>query len=99
MATEDVPSVFHSLLAASNGIGVVLIPTIGGLTVGLNPAIIFTPAMLARRQCRRMVILGPHYTKGVVETRAGIGVGLASLITLSTAGRRGAKGRLFTLLA
>jgi len=38
------------------------------------------------------VTSGPHYTKGVLETRAGIAVGFASLITLSTGGVVGARG-------
>ncbi|WP_340263112.1 chloride channel protein [Sulfitobacter pontiacus] len=86
--TEDVQHL-HSFIGSLDWYWVVLIPTIGGLTVGL---ILHNFTRDARVRSVGDVILGAALHEGRVETRAGIASALASLITLSTGGSSGREG-------
>jgi len=86
--TEDVQRL-HSYIGSLDWYWVVLIPTIGGLTVGL---ILHNFTRDARARSVGDVILGAALHEGRVETRAGIASALASLITLSTGGSSGREG-------
>ncbi|KIN61482.1 Voltage-gated chloride channel protein [Sulfitobacter noctilucae] len=86
--TEDV-NTLHSFLSGLEWYWIVLIPTLGGLTVGLilNH---FTPDARARSVAD--VITGAALHDGRVETKAGLASTLASMITLSTGGSSGREG-------
>jgi CIC family chloride channel protein len=86
--TDDVEHL-HSFIGSLDWYWVVLIPTIGGLTVGV---ILHIFTRDARVRSVGDVILGAAMHEGRVETRAGIASALASLITLSTGGSSGREG-------
>jgi len=86
--TEDV-QYLHTFLSGLDWYWVVLIPTLGGLTVGLILHR-FTPDARARSVAD--VILGAALHEGRVERRAGIASAIASWITLSTGGSSGREG-------
>ena len=86
--TEDVNQL-HSFISGLDWYLVVLIPTIGGLVVGL---ILHHFTNDARARSVGDVILGAALHDGRVEKRAGIASALASLITLSTGGSSGREG-------
>lgn len=86
--TEDVQHL-HSFIGSLDWYWVVLIPTIGGLVVGL---ILHNFTKDARARSVGDVILGAAMHDGRVETRAGLASALASLITLSTGGSSGREG-------
>ncbi|WP_408056262.1 chloride channel protein [Sulfitobacter sediminilitoris] len=86
--TEDV-QYLHSFISGLNWYWVVLIPTVGGLIVGL---ILHHFTNDARARSVGDVILGAALHDGRVETRAGIASAFASLITLSTGGSSGREG-------
>jgi chloride channel protein, CIC family len=86
--TEDVQRL-HSFLSGLQWYWVVLIPTVGGLVVGL---ILHHFTRDARARTVGDVILGAAMHDGRVETRAGLASALASLITLSTGGSSGREG-------
>ncbi|MEP2845095.1 MAG: chloride channel protein, partial [Alphaproteobacteria bacterium] len=77
--TDDV-QFLHSFLAGLPWYWVVLIPTLGGLLVGL---ILHRFTRDGRARSVGDVILGAALHDGRVETRAGVASALASLITLS----------------
>ncbi|MGJ5618565.1 chloride channel protein [Sulfitobacter sp. MF3-043] len=86
--TEDVQQL-HSFITGLQWYWVVLIPTFGGLTVGL---ILHHFTRDARARSVGDVILGAALHDGRVETRAGIASAIASWITLSTGGSSGREG-------
>jgi CIC family chloride channel protein len=79
----------HSFISGLPWYWVVLIPTIGGLVVGL---ILHNFTRDGRARSVADVIVGSALHEGRVETRAGIASALASLITLSTGGSSGREG-------
>ncbi|SDF43716.1 chloride channel protein [Sulfitobacter delicatus] len=93
--TDDV-QFLHSFLAGLPWYWVVLIPTIGGLLVGL---ILHRFTNDGRARTVGDVILGAAMHDGRVETRAGVASALASLITLSTGGSSGREGPVVHLAA
>ena len=86
--TDDVQQL-HSFITGLPWYWVVLIPTFGGLTVGL---ILHHFTRNARARSVGDVILGAALHDGRVETRAGIASAIASWITLSTGGSSGREG-------
>jgi CIC family chloride channel protein len=86
--TEDVQHL-HSFIGSLDWYWVVLIPTTGGLVVGL---ILHIFTRDARVRSVGDVILGAAMHEGRVETRAGLASALASMITLSTGGSSGREG-------
>ncbi len=86
--TDDVFKL-HTFISGLDWYWVILIPTLGGLTVGLILHY-FTPDARARSVAD--VILGSALHDGRVETRAGVASAFASLITLSTGGSSGREG-------
>ncbi|MFK7838080.1 MAG: chloride channel protein [Sulfitobacter sp.] len=86
--TDDV-QYLHTFISGLDWYWVVLIPTFGGLAVGLILHH-FTPD--ARARSVGDVILGAALHDGRVETKAGIASAFASLITLSTGGSSGREG-------
>ncbi len=86
--TEDVQRL-HSFIGSLDWYWVVLIPTTGGLVVGL---ILHNFTRDARARSVGDVILGAAMHEGRVETRAGLASALASMITLSTGGSSGREG-------
>ena len=93
--TDDV-QFLHSFLAGLPWYWVVLIPTLGGLLVGL---ILHRFTRDGRARSVGDVILGAALHDGRVETRAGVASALASLITLSTGGSSGREGPVVHLAA
>ncbi len=93
--TEDVQNL-HSFISALDWYWIVLLPTLGGLAVGIILHI-FTRDGRARSVAD--VILGAAMHDGRVETRAGVASALASLITLSTGGSSGREGPVVHLAA
>ncbi|AXI46024.1 voltage-gated chloride channel [Sulfitobacter sp. SK012] len=86
--TDDV-QYLHSFITDLPWMWVVLIPTLGGLVVGL---ILHYFTKDARSRSVADVILGAALHDGRVETRAGVASAFASLITLSTGGSSGREG-------
>ncbi|MFD2738540.1 chloride channel protein [Sulfitobacter aestuarii] len=86
--TEDVQRL-HTFISGLAWYWVVLIPTFGGLAVGL---ILHHFTRDARARTVGDVILGAALHDGRVETRAGLASALSSLITLSTGGSSGREG-------
>ena len=86
----------HSFIGSLDWYWVVLIPTFGGLVVGL---ILHNFTRDARARSVSDVILGSALHEGRVETRAGLASALASLITLSTGGSSGREGPVVHLAA
>jgi len=86
--TEDV-QYLHTFISGLDWYWVVLIPTIGGLVVGLILHH-FTPDARARSVAD--VILGSALHDGRVEVKAGLASAVASWITLSTGGSSGREG-------
>ncbi|MBB4174244.1 chloride channel protein [Sulfitobacter noctilucicola] len=86
--TEDVQSL-HTFISGLEWYWVVLIPTIGGLVVGV---ILHHFTNDARARTVGDVILGAALHDGRVETKAGIASAIASLITLGTGGSSGREG-------
>lgn len=86
--TEDV-SRLHSFISGLSWYWVVLIPTFGGLAVGL---ILHHFTNDGRARTVGDVILGAAMHDGRVETRAGVASAIASWITLSTGGSSGREG-------
>jgi len=86
--TEDV-SLLHSFISGLQWYWVILIPTMGGLVVGL---ILHRFTADARARSVGDVILGAALHDGRVETKEGIASAFASLITLSTGGSSGREG-------
>ncbi|WP_299874522.1 chloride channel protein [uncultured Sulfitobacter sp.] len=86
--TEDVYTL-HSFLTGLPWYWIVLIPTCGGLVVGL---ILHNFTHDARARSVSDVILGAALHDGRVETRAGVASAIASLITLGTGGSSGREG-------
>ncbi len=86
--TEDVQNL-HTFISGLEWYWVVLIPTIGGLVVGL---ILHHFTNDARARTVADVILGAAMHDGRVETKAGIASVFASMITLSTGGSSGREG-------
>ena len=86
--TEDV-RLLHSFVSGLPWYWVVLIPTLGGLVVGL---ILHNFTRDARARSVADVIVGAAMKDGRVETRAGIASALASMITLGTGGSSGREG-------
>ena len=86
--TDDVQHL-HSFLGSLPWFYIVLIPTFGGLVVGL---ILHFFTHDARVRSVADVITGAALHNGRVETRAGLASALASLITLSTGGSSGREG-------
>ncbi len=86
--TDDVQHL-HSFISGLPWFWVILIPTFGGLTVGL---ILHNFTKDARARSVGDVILGAALHDGRVETRAGIASAIASWITLSTGGSSGREG-------
>ena len=93
--TEDTQHL-HSFIGSLDWYWVVLIPTFGGLVVGL---ILHNFTRDARARSVSDVILGSALHEGRVETRAGLASALASLITLSTGGSSGREGPVVHLAA
>lgn len=93
--TDDVHNL-HSFISALEWYWVVIIPTLGGLVVGL---ILHHFTHDARARSVADVILGAAIHDGRVETRAGVASALASLITLSTGGSSGREGPVVHLAA
>ncbi|GLQ27039.1 chloride channel protein [Sulfitobacter pacificus] len=86
--TDDVKNL-HTFISGLEWYWVVLIPTIGGLAVGL---ILHHFTHDARARSVGDVILGAAMHDGRVETKAGVASAFASLITLSTGGSSGREG-------
>lgn len=86
--TQDV-QYLHTFISGLQWYWVVLIPTVGGLLVGLILHR-FTPDARARSVAD--VIVGAAIHEGRVETKAGIASAIASWITLSTGGSSGREG-------
>lgn len=86
--TDDVQHL-HSFISALPWYWIILIPTLGGLTVGL---ILHRFTNDGRARSVGDVILGAALHDGRVETKAGIASAFASLITLSTGGSSGREG-------
>lgn len=86
--TEDVQNL-HSFITGLSWYYVVLIPTLGGLVVGL---ILHYFTNDGRSRAVADVVLGAAIHDGRVETKAGIASAFASLITLSTGGSSGREG-------
>ncbi len=86
--TEDVQTL-HSFVTGLPWYWIVVIPTLGGLVVGL---ILHTFTRDGRVRSVSDVILGAAMHDGRVETKAGLASALASLITLSTGGSSGREG-------
>jgi chloride channel protein, CIC family len=86
--TDDVQHL-HSFVSGLAWHWVVIIPTLGGLVVGL---ILHNFTRDGRVRSVSDVILGAAMHDGRVETRAGIASALASMITLSTGGSSGREG-------
>ncbi|MGB3244327.1 MAG: chloride channel protein [Sulfitobacter sp.] len=93
--TEDVQHL-HSFVSGLDWYWVVLIPTFGGLAVGL---ILHFFTRDARARSVSDVILGSAMHDGRVETRAGLASALASMITLGTGGSSGREGPVVHLAA
>ncbi len=93
--TDDVQHL-HTFITGLPWYWVVLIPTFGGLTVGL---ILHNFTRDARARSVSDVILGAALHDGRVETRAGIASALASWITLSTGGSSGREGPVVHMAA
>ena len=93
--TDDVQHL-HSFLGSLPWFYIVLIPTFGGLVVGL---ILHNFTRDARVRSVADVITGAALHDGRVETRAGVASALASLITLSTGGSSGREGPVVHLAA
>ena len=93
--TDDV-QYLHSFISGLHWYWVVLIPMLGGLTVGL---ILHNFTRDARARSVSDVILGAALHDGRVETRAGIASALASWITLSTGGSSGREGPVVHMAA
>ena len=86
--TDDVDTL-HSFISGLEWYWVVLIPTLGGLAVGL---ILHHFTHDARARSVGDVILGAAMHDGRVETKAGVASAFASMITLSTGGSSGREG-------
>lgn len=86
--TDDVQNL-HSFISGLSWYWVVLIPTLGGLVVGL---ILHHFTNDGRARSVGDVILGAAMHDGRVETKAGIASAFASWITLSTGGSSGREG-------
>ncbi len=86
--TDDV-QYLHTFISGLDWYWVVLIPTVGGLVVGL---ILHHFTNDARARSVGDVILGAALHDGRVETKAGVASAFASLITLSTGGSSGREG-------
>ncbi|MEP5732457.1 MAG: chloride channel protein [Sulfitobacter sp.] len=86
--TDDVQNL-HTFISGLEWYWVVLIPTMGGLAVGL---ILHRFTADARSRSVGDVILGAALHDGRVETKAGVASAFASLITLSTGGSSGREG-------
>ena len=86
--TDDVQHL-HTFISGLSWYWVILIPTLGGLTVGL---ILHHFTRDGRARSVGDVILGAALHDGRVETRAGIASAVASWITLSTGGSSGREG-------
>lgn len=86
--TDDVQSL-HTFISGLDWYWVVLIPTVGGLVVGL---ILHHFTNDARARSVGDVILGAALHDGRVETKAGVASAVASMITLSTGGSSGREG-------
>ncbi|WP_372991936.1 chloride channel protein [Sulfitobacter sp.] len=93
--TDDVQHL-HSFIGSLDWYWVVLIPTVGGLLVGV---ILHNFTRDARVRSVSDVILGAAMHDGRVETRAGLASALASMITLSTGGSSGREGPVVHLAA
>ncbi|WP_150120769.1 chloride channel protein, partial [Sulfitobacter sp. HI0040] len=93
--TED-PQRLHTFLTGLSWYWIVIIPTVGGLVVGL---ILHKFTKDARCRSVSDVILGAAMHEGRVETRAGLASALASLITLGTGGSSGREGPVVHLAA
>ena len=93
--TDDVQHL-QSFISGLDWYWVVLIPTVGGLVTGLILHR-FTPDGRARSVAD--VIIGSALHEGRVETRAGLGSALASLVTLGTGGSSGREGPVVHLAA
>jgi CIC family chloride channel protein len=86
--TDDV-RLLHTFISGLEWYWVILIPTIGGLVVGL---ILHNFTKDARARSVADVILGSALHDGRVEIKAGVASAFASLITLSTGGSSGREG-------
>ncbi len=86
--TEDVQNL-HSFISGLPWYYVVLIPTFGGLVVGL---ILHYFTYDGRSRAVADVILGAAIHDGRVEVKAGIASAFASMITLGTGGSSGREG-------
>ena len=93
--TDDVQNL-HSFISGLDWYWVVLIPTFGGLVVGL---ILHHFTRDARARSVADVILGAAVHEGRVETRAGVASAVASMITLGTGGSSGREGPVVHLAA
>lgn len=86
--TDDVQNL-HTFITGLDWYWVILIPTLGGLTVGL---ILHHFTHDARARSVGDVILGAALHDGRVEKKAGVASAFASMITLSTGGSSGREG-------
>lgn len=93
--TDDV-QFLHSFISGLAWYWVIVIPTVGGLVVGL---ILHRFTRDGRARTVGDVILGAAMHEGRVETKAGLASALASLITLSTGGSSGREGPVVHLAA
>lgn len=93
--TED-PRTIHSFAASLDWWWVLMIPTLGGLVVGL---ILHHFTHDARARSVADVIEGAALREGRVEKRAGLASAFASLITLSSGGSTGREGPVVHLAA
>ena len=93
--TDDVQNL-HSFISGLEWYWVILIPTLGGLVVGL---ILHVFTRDGRSRSVADVIQGAAMHDGRVETRAGLASALASLITLGTGGSSGREGPVVHLAA
>ncbi len=94
--TVEDPRLLHSFAAELPWYWVLMLPICGGLIVGIILHI-FTPDGRVRSVAD--VIEGAALADGRVEKRAGLGSGLASLVTLSTGGSTGREGPVVHLAA
>lgn len=92
---EDVTRL-HTLVTALEWYHIVLIPTIGGLVVGVILHL-FTDDGRARSVAD--VIEGAALREGRVQTKSGVASALASLITLSSGGSTGREGPVVHMAA
>jgi len=93
--TED-PRTIHSFAASLDWWWILMIPTLGGLVVGL---ILHHFTHDARVRSVADVIEGAALREGRVEKRAGLASACASLITLSSGGSTGREGPVVHLAA